>query len=648
MKHPILLIYTAAIFFLAGGYSWEALPAIPTSFPATTTSNAACPVTCQTSDSLALVAIYNATQGWNWTNTWNLNSPVCTPWFGVELDEDGYVVELQLNMNNLTGALPPEIGNFSRLEDLQLDNNSLTGTIPSVLGNLSALKIAFLDDNLFSGNIPSEIGNLPNLQILYLDNNDLSGSIPASFVNLNNLQTIDIFNNEINAIPDLSSINIQPNRFRVYNNQLTFDDLVPNGTAPFGNHYHPQDSVYTTTSLFLTTGSTHTIDLGFDASVPNNSYQWYRNNVPFGAPLNTNQLTFDPVDWSTAGTYRCEVTNPDFPLLTLYTRLITVQVSCGISTYDLNSTLCPNGSIEINGTVYDQSNPSGQQWLFGQDQYGCDSLINVDLQFYAENLFELKDTLCIGESLTVNGTVYNQGNPNGLEFFLNADENGCDSLVAVDLSFYPPAVENLQPTICPDDTLWVNGTPYHLTNSSGTEILSNASINGCDSTIQVNLNFYPLAQGNYNPLVCEGENLLYGGVIFDVSNPSGTVNLGPIAAQGCDSLVNVQLGFHPPAATNYTPTICSNGSVVVNGTVYDMSNPSGTEVLSNASVNGCDSTVFVNLNFNTTITEDLSPTLCHGESILVNGTVYDQDNPTGSEMIPAEVKMVVIRQCKSI
>ncbi|WP_027002467.1 LamG-like jellyroll fold domain-containing protein [Hugenholtzia roseola] len=62
-------------------------------------------------DSLALVAIYQATGGANWTNSWNLNDPVYT-WQGVTLlaTLDGNVVVKNLNLvnNNLTGTMPAQ------------------------------------------------------------------------------------------------------------------------------------------------------------------------------------------------------------------------------------------------------------------------------------------------------------------------------------------------------------------------------------------------------------------------------------------------------------------------------------------------------------------------------------------------------------
>ena len=47
------------------------------------------------SDSLALVSLYNATNGSNWLNTWDLDQPIST-WYGITLNAEGcvYCVDL--------------------------------------------------------------------------------------------------------------------------------------------------------------------------------------------------------------------------------------------------------------------------------------------------------------------------------------------------------------------------------------------------------------------------------------------------------------------------------------------------------------------------------------------------------------------------
>lgn len=57
----------------------------------------------------ALVALYNATGGDNWANkaNWCSDRPV-SEWYGVTVDEQGRVLTLVLENNNLTGSIPAE------------------------------------------------------------------------------------------------------------------------------------------------------------------------------------------------------------------------------------------------------------------------------------------------------------------------------------------------------------------------------------------------------------------------------------------------------------------------------------------------------------------------------------------------------------
>ena len=67
--------------------------------------------------------------------------------------------ELKLSYTNLTGSIPPEIGNLTNLRYLYLDDNQLTGEIPPEIGNLTNLTGFYLQDNQLSGIIPDEICN---------------------------------------------------------------------------------------------------------------------------------------------------------------------------------------------------------------------------------------------------------------------------------------------------------------------------------------------------------------------------------------------------------------------------------------------------------------------------------------------------------
>ena len=133
----------------------------------------------------ALVSLYNATNGPNWTNdsNWLSSNPV-GDWYGVYTDKEGRVVQLFLNNNNLSGVIPTEIGNLTKLKRLHLYGNKLTGSIPPSISNLIYLRRLWLDGNDLKGAIPSELGKLPNLTDLTVSNNQFRGELPETIQNL--------------------------------------------------------------------------------------------------------------------------------------------------------------------------------------------------------------------------------------------------------------------------------------------------------------------------------------------------------------------------------------------------------------------------------------------------------------------------------
>ena len=67
-------------------------------------------------------------------------------WHGVTISS-GRVTGLALPSNNLSGAIPAELGNMVELTSLDLSGNSLSGAVPAELGDLGALTSLDLSDN---------------------------------------------------------------------------------------------------------------------------------------------------------------------------------------------------------------------------------------------------------------------------------------------------------------------------------------------------------------------------------------------------------------------------------------------------------------------------------------------------------------------
>jgi len=230
----------------------------------------------------ALVALYRSTNGSNWADNdgWLATNTPCT-WSGITCTRD-HVSHISLFYNRLTGTLPPELGDLSRLQvvelwvnqlrgpipaglgnlseliSLDLSNNQFTdpfpvqlgsltklqnlslahnqigGAIPTILGEMKSLDTLNLSHNQFSGPIPEELGNLANLTQLYLSHNRLSGLIPAMFGNLSKLFELDLsYNQLLGSVPELVT---HIDQHRLWGNQLD-GTITANGQDPFTVDY---------------------------------------------------------------------------------------------------------------------------------------------------------------------------------------------------------------------------------------------------------------------------------------------------------------------------------------------------------------------------------------------------------------------------
>ncbi|CAN6209267.1 unnamed protein product [Urochloa humidicola] len=106
---------------------------------------------------------------------------------------------ITLSNNQLTGALPASIGNFSGLQKLLLDQNAFSGEIPPEIGRLQQLSKADLSGNALDGGVPPEIGKCRLLTYLDLSRNNLSGEIPPAISGMRILNYLNLSRNHLDG-----------------------------------------------------------------------------------------------------------------------------------------------------------------------------------------------------------------------------------------------------------------------------------------------------------------------------------------------------------------------------------------------------------------------------------------------------------------
>ena len=159
----------------------------------------------------------------------------------------------------------------------------------------------------------------------------------------------------------------------------------------------------------------------------------------------------------------------------------------------------------------------------------------------------------------------------------------------------------------------------NLSDGTYTIYITDNVFSNCDTTINCIISpGDPTYSTNIDTSICNGSSLMINGITYNSNNLTGTQILSSIS--GCDSVVNITVTENPLIFSVIDTTICSNDSLLINGTIYGTNNPSGQEIY--LSTNGCDSTVFINITFNQqpSVTSNFSDTtVCEDDTITIYG-----------------------------
>ncbi len=192
--------------------------------------------------------------------------------------------------------------------------------------------------------------------------------------------------------------------------------------------------------------------------------------------------------------------------------------------------------------------------------------------------------------------------------------NGCDSTIFLDLTIHPEYDTIFEATTCALDFSWMGQT---LT-TSGMYVDTLSTLNGCDSIIRLDLELLPVSFDTVQQTACEeytwplnNETYTQSGLYADTLQNTN----------GCDSIVTLNLIINPATSDSVNITACEQYIWSLNNQTYTQS---GTYLDTLQNINGCDSIVTLHLTINLPTSGSETVTACEAYTWPVSNQTYTQ------------------------
>jgi len=312
---------------------------------------------------------------------------------------------------------------------------------------------------------------------------------------------------------------------------------------------------------------------------------------------------FGGTTYTTAGTFVAYLTNAVGCDSTATLILAVKEPSSSIST----ASICCGESYTFNGATYTTAGNYGAHLT---NAVGCDSTATLQLSVREPSTSTTTASICRGESYTFNGTTYSTAGTY-VAHLINAV--GCDSTATLVLEVKEPSSSTTTASICRGENYTFNGVTYTTAGTYATH-LTNAV--GCDSIATLQLTVGDPSSSTTKASICRGESYSFGGAAYATA---GTYVVHLVNAVGCDSTATLQLSIREPSSSTTTASICRGESYTFNGPVYTTA---GTYAAHLTNVVGCDSTATLQLTVREPSSSTTTASICRGESYTFNGVTY--------------------------
>ncbi|MDG2153155.1 MAG: T9SS-dependent M36 family metallopeptidase [Crocinitomicaceae bacterium] len=308
---------------------------------------------------------------------------------------------------------------------------------------------------------------------------------------------------------------------------------------------------------------------------------------PFTQSTDT-QVSCGSFTWIDGNTYSSSNGNATYTLQSSAgcDSIVTLDLTVNNPTFSTDVETACDSYTWIDGTTYTSNNNTATYTL--QNTQGCDSTITLNLNLSNSSYYTDVKNSC-GPYTWIDGNIYTSSNNSATYTIQNTQ--GCDSTITLNLTVSNTSSGTDVQAACNSYT-WIDGNTYTSSNNTATYNIVGGGANGCDSLVSLDLTINNTITGTDVQFAC-GSYTWIDGNTYTSSNNNATYTL--VASQGCDSVVTLNLSIYTPDFVTDIQTTCDEFTWI-DGNTYTSSNNTATFILQNA--NGCDSTISLDLTVN--------------------------------------------------
>ena len=338
------------------------------------------------------------------------------------------------------------------------------------------------------------------------------------------------------------------------------------------------------------------------------SFEVYANSIAVG----NNQTT-------TINQTLCKGETTDFGFIAQesgqHTRQLQSMHGCD-STVILNLTVHPTYNDTITAEICDNetytqfgfnTSEAGFHTQYLQSTHGCDSLVTLNLTVYPTFTDTTHVEICQGDRYQRDGF---SAETTGIYVQNLQTTHGCDSVLVLDLVVFPTYLDTIIAETC-------EGIPYEqngfYADRTGIYKQFLQTINGCDSTVVLNLRVNPIYNQDIEADICEDETYSFAGGTYSTQ---GVYEIRLQTEKGCDSLINLHLNVHSKYEQETDRRICQ-GETYIDRNFHE--SESGTYRAYYQSIWGCDSVIVLNLEVAPVYTDTIKAEIEYGQFYNDNG-----------------------------